>query len=283
MAVFEEVGLVALRELSRNLRSKKGIAMFVLFFLGGAVPSLARIFLDRARVQMGAQDFSDAEKHKMVEQAMLLAYRGDHAIASYLADCPPVLIFLFQGTLVFLPLLVLMVGFDQVAGEIQHRGIRYLAGRANRHAIVIGKAIGVWGVVATMVLVLHLVVWAVMIVRGENSVGLTLSWGVRFYAFSVASAGAYVGLINLISSWFKNPILALFTGAGIAFGLWLAHVIVLLMGDDAKFATYVFPSTYETFMVSPEPTRAIGGVALSIVWGAVLIAAATLIVRRRDI
>ncbi len=48
MLSARDVGIVAQRELSRNLRSTKGIAMFVLFFLGGLVPAMIRFFLRRA-------------------------------------------------------------------------------------------------------------------------------------------------------------------------------------------------------------------------------------------
>lgn len=283
MAVQQEVGLVALREIRKNLRSTKGIAMFVLFFLGGAVPSVAQILIQRAQQSAGLDKMPEEAKRQVLEKALLTAYNGNEAIAKYMVECPPVLLFLFQGTLVFLPLLVLLIGFDQIAGDIQHRSVRYVAGRAYRHSIVAGKALGVWGVIATMVLVLHVVVWVVMLVQSEYGAGLTLSWGIRLWAFCVAYAGAYVGLVNLVSSWFKTPILALFIGAGIGFALWLSRLIVLVIGEKAEAATWIFPATYENLMVSPEPLRALGGCALPIVWGAGCVALAAMIVRRRDI
>ena len=282
MAVREEVQ-IALYELRKNLRSKKGIAMFVLFFLGGAVPSVGQILIDNAQRAAHIENIPEEAKREMVEKTLLAVYRGDHDIASYLAHCPPVLLFLFQGTLFFLPLLALLVGFDQIAGEVQHRSMRYIIGRAPRHAIVIGKALGVWGVIATMVLVLHLVVWVVMIVQSDYGVALTLSWGARLWLFSVAFAAAYVGLVNLVSSWFKMPVLSLFIGAGVAFGLWLARLIVLAIGDRAEALTWVFPSTYEQFMVSPDPLRSLLGCALAIGWGALAVGLASMIVRRRDL
>ncbi len=282
MAVQQEVGLVALREIRKNLRSTKGIAMFVLFFLGGAVPSVAQILIQRAQQSAGLDQMPEEAKRQILEKALLTAY-GKEEIAKYMVSCPPVLLFLFQGTLVFLPLLVLLIGFDQIAGDIQHRSVRYVAGRAYRHSIVAGKALGVWGVISTMVLVLHVVVWVVMLVQSQYGAGLTLSWGIRLWAFCIAYAGAYVGLVNLVSSWFKTPILALFIGAGIGFALWLSRLIVLVIGEKAEAATWIFPATYENLMVSPDPLRALGGCALPIVWGAGCVALAAMIVRRRDI
>jgi ABC-type transport system involved in multi-copper enzyme maturation permease subunit len=285
MAVQHEVGLVALREIRKNLRSTKGIAMFVLFFLGGAVPSVASVLFERAKQDAGFDSVSDAAQKQILENALASGY-GSEETAKYLIQCPPSLFFLLQGTLVVLPLLVLLVGFDQLAGDVQHRSIRYVAGRAYRHSIVAGKALGVWAVVGVMVLVLHSTVWAVMLFQSNYSVATTLSWGLRVWLFSVTYAAAYVGLTNLISSFFKTPILALFIGAGIGFGIWLGRLVVLVISTRAESfeaASWVFPASYEKLMVSPNPMHAIGGCALAIAWGAVCVAFATFILRRRDI
>src|SRR5208337_2799545 len=109
--------------------------------------------------------------------------------------------------------LVLLVGFDQLAGEIQHRTIRYTAGRAHRPSIVVGKALGIWGVVSIMVLVLHLTVWVIILVRGTSPAAQVFSWGARFWLFSSMCAAAYVGYASVVSSLFRTPIVALFAGA----------------------------------------------------------------------
>ncbi|MEZ4295947.1 MAG: hypothetical protein R3B70_13310 [Polyangiaceae bacterium] len=67
------------------------------------------------------------------------------------------------------PFFVLLIGFDQIAGDIQHRAIRYIAGRSRRESIVVGKALGVWAVISVMLLVLHIAVWVVMPATGSTS------------------------------------------------------------------------------------------------------------------
>ena len=274
MSPVTEAGLTALRELRRNLRSTKGIAMFVLFFLGGAVPSVLQVLFLRHMDRATMSDF--------FEQALSKVY--EPATAKYLSLCPPVLFgFLFKGTLIFLPVLILLIGFDQIAGDIQHRTIRYMAGRARRSSLVVGKALGVWGVITIMTLVLHVTVWTVMLIRGGDSPALVLSWGVRLWLFTVASAGAYVGLTSLISSFFKTPIVALFAGVGVLFVLWLASTI-LGLSEATEAVTWAFPSAYESkLLISPDPARVFGGVAALLAWGAAMVAAAAAIVSRRDI
>lgn len=283
MSPVTEAGLTALRELRRNLRSTKGIAMFVLFFLGGAIPSVGQVLLTKM-IDTRTMEEAPLETRQQMFESLLLQAKIPEATAKHLSTCPPaIFLYLFKGALFFLPALILLIGFDQIAGEIQHRGIRYLAGRARRSALVAGKAIGVWGVIAVMTLVLNATVWMVMLVRGGYPAALVLSWGLRVWLFTVASAAAYVGLTALVSSFFRTPIVALFVGVAALFALWLTGSILGFF-DATQAATWAFPSTYESkLLVSPDPARVIGGVGALLAWGAVMVAGAAAIVSRRDI
>ena len=280
MSPVMEVGLTALRELRRNLRSAKGVAMFVLFFLGGSIPTIGEVLFAR---------FVNMPDHSLQERQLdllngLRQLRFDEATAKHLSTCPASLyFFLFKGSLFFLPPLILLIGFDQIAGEIQHRSIRYLVGRARRWALVVGKALGVLGVIATMTLVLGVTVWTAMIIEGHYPASLVLSWGVRIWIFTVASAAAYVGLTTLVSSLFRTPIVALFVGVAALCVIGLANLIFGLF-EATEVATWAFPSTYASrLLVSPDPLRVLGGVAALIGWGAAMVAGAAAIVSRRDI
>jgi ABC-type transport system involved in multi-copper enzyme maturation permease subunit len=285
MAVQHEIGLVALREIRKNLRSTKGIAMFVLFFLGGVIPSVIGVLAQRAAQDAGLDSLSDETKRAALERGFASNY-GSEEIGKYLIQCPMVLYFLLWGTLAFTPFVLLLIGFDQLAGEVQHRGIRYIAGRAYRHSIVIGKALGVWAVASVMILVLHVTVWSVMLIQSNDSALTTLSWGLRIWAFSITYVAAYVGLMTLVSSMFKTPVLALFIGFGTIVGIGVLRLIIRVMAlkwESVEAATWIFPASYENLMVSPDPLRALGGCTLAIAWGAGCVALATLVLRRRDI
>jgi ABC-type transport system involved in multi-copper enzyme maturation permease subunit len=275
MLSMREVGLVAEREVLRNLRSTKGIAMFALFFLGGLVPAVVRVMLRKM-----AGDVPD-EVVKATFESYLAKSHGE-AIVKHLADIPPIIYFLFEGTLMFLPLLVLAVGFDQIAGEIQHRTIRYSAGRATRASIVTGKALGIWGVVAVMITVLHLTVWIVTLIQGGQPAGAVFVWGGRLLAYSIICAGAYVGFTSLMSSIFKTPIVALFVGAGVGFAIWLLNGILGIF-EATQRLTWVFPNRYEKLLYEPDPLLVVAGIGLFLLWGGLCVTGASAIVARRDI
>ena len=56
MAVREEVSLVARNEIRKNLRSTKGIVMFVFFMLGGMLPTVGSIILNNMLKSAGGKE-----------------------------------------------------------------------------------------------------------------------------------------------------------------------------------------------------------------------------------
>ncbi len=117
---------------------------------------------------------------------------------------------------------------------------------------------------------------------GGLAVGPMLSWGGRFWAFSVVCAAAYVGYVSLVSSLFRTPIVALFVGAGGGLAIWVANLVLGLF-PSTEDITWIFPNRYEKLLVSPDPKTMLGGMALLVGWGALCVALASVIVRRRDI
>ena len=278
MSPVREVSLTALREIRRNLASTKGIAMSVLFFLGGLVPAV--LYLAATKLQGGITEAPEVRQQLMEEALKQKGIAAD--VAHHLASVPPQLAQLFKGTLIFAPFLILLIGFDQIAGDIQHRAIRYIAGRSRRESIVAGKALGLWGIVAVLVLILNVTVWIVTMIQGGSPVVSVLSWGPRVWLYTACACASWVGLIALVSSFFKTPIVALFVGAPVFFGLWLTNVILEYVNPDHA-ARWALPFRYEELLTSHEPLKVLGGAAASIAWGALMVALATVVVKRRDI
>ncbi len=280
MSPVREVSLTALREIRRNLGSTKGIVILVLFFLGGLIPSLVQVFLLKLVNGETNQEVPEEVKQKFFEGVLLKAYDAD--VAHYLSTCPMVLFGLLKGTLRFVPLLILLISFDQIAGEIQHRSIRYVAGRSRRESFVVGKALGVWAVISAAILLLHVVVWVVTLAQGSTPAASIVAWGPRMWLFSVVGASAWVGLITLVSSLFRTPIVALLVGVVSSFSIWLINLILELI-PSVKGGTWAFPFRYEELLLSNKPHYVGGGVVASIAWGAVMVAIAAVIVKRRDV
>src|SRR4029077_12246816 len=76
------------------------------------------------------------------------------AIAAYIAHMPLSLV-TFLKVLVWIgPLLVALLGFDSVSGDLQHRSVRYWTVRSRRWSYLLGKFFGLWGIVSIVTLAL---------------------------------------------------------------------------------------------------------------------------------
>lgn len=287
MAITSEVGLTAARELRKNMRSAKGAAMAVMFLLGGVGSSLIYLklssyALDAIKEQVG-EGVTSEQMATMLREAKLQGLKKLYSeeTAAYLVECPSVLLSLFRGTLLAIPLLTLLAGFDLVAGETQHRTMRYFVNRASRPAVVAGKALGLWLMVSAMLALLHVVVWGIAVGKGEGTVQQMLSWGGRWLLLSTACAACYAGITTLISSLFRTPPVALFVGVAALMTLGVVGLISSVSG--AEIFQYLLPGRYDSLMMSHNATMVLSAVGGLLAWAALTTWTAAEVVRRRDV
>lgn len=261
--------------------------MGVLFLLGGGAASLIYAAISAWAARRGAEP-TDEQYRKFREDFWTDIWNAD--IGSYLSDSPFVFVALWKGTLWFIPFMTLMIGFEQVCGDLQHRTMRYTVIRARRGSIVAGKALAIWGVVSTLLLALHAFVWFVTLVRGDATLGQILAWGPRLWALSSVFTAAYAGLTILISSLTKRPVISLFLGLITFSALWVTDLAV----DFAKlvkserfgwleYVGYAVPDNYEAWLVTPKAPEMVGSIAILLAFGAASTALAGWIVNRRDV
>jgi ABC-type transport system involved in multi-copper enzyme maturation permease subunit len=282
MSMLSEVGLTAARELRRNLKSAKGLAMGTLFLLGGTGGSLlyaqvARYALDR---MSQGQTIPDSALRELKLEALKQTY--PEATASYLVDCPSVLLLLFKGTLLAIPLLTLLAGFDSVSGETQHRTLRYFAARAGRPSLVLGKTLGIWATVSGMLLLLHLAVWMIALIHKDGTVAQLAAWGPKLWLLSLACAACYAGITTLFSALFRTPAVALFVGVAALAGMGVLGLIFGFL-DEAEKLSYLLPGKYDGLLISHEPVKVLGAVGALAAWAALTTGVASELVRRRDL
>ena len=259
MSALDEVKLTALREIRRNLRSAKGLSMVILFLIGGVVPNLLLLAVRLYARNKGIPEPTEEQVQQgfkiLLEQPWPFGFAGEDL--DYLSKCPPLVFFTFYFSTYFLPWFSLMLGFDQVAGDVQHRTFRFMTVRARRGALVAGKALGVWALVAMMVLLMHSTVWMIAIARGDGSAGAIFVWGLKGWFFCTVYSAAFIGLATMISALVRTPALALFIGVGSLLGLWFIKFVSWLMGMSEKMkfmqhAKWAFPANYFELMLSHD-------------------------------
>jgi len=290
-----------MRELTRSVRSVKGIAVGAITLLGAIAASFLVVFMQNSDVEKAGSREALTELHRQI----LEKQTGDAALAGYLASMPEALT-TFLGITVWLgPLLVALLGFDLVAGELQNKSVRYWAVRSRRSSYFAGKLLGLWALVGLVTLVLDLIVDVVAVAKGVVTGHELLVFAPRSWLVAFLIAGAWAAIATFISSCFRQPIVALLTTFGTFFVLWVVSAVgsalrlreVLIAAAAAAdtpdappphlpamhWYEYLYPNNYKELLLSPESKSVVIGLMLVLAYVIVAIAGGSVLFRRRDI
>lgn len=291
----QEVIIIAQRELRKSFRSVKGILLCAFTVLGGGL--LAYLLAqseDIRRQQFANANIREAEVLEAKQTALGWWFTNSDT-GNHVGHAPMLLTLLFAVSLWLVPGVVLLLGFDNVAGDLQHRTVRYWTIRTRRSSYAIGKFIGLWATCAVVALAMHIAIWIMVVARGEASVADTLGWGVRFWLASLPILSVWCAVSVFVSSLFRIPFLALLLTGGTFFLWWLAYVISWgsahldretaqqMLVPDARPMMFAFPNFYDRFILSPAFSQTMIGLAATIGFAALCITGTSLVLQRRDV
>ena len=296
---LREICIILLRELRKSFRSVKGILLLIFTMLAGGGLALLLAQSDEVRKRQISERLQD--QHVSYEEAALTVKRqllswwfADAGVGAHLAAAPFLLVVLFTVSLVMIPAVVLLLGFDSVSGELQHRAVRYWALRSRRWSYITGKFIGLWATCSIVALAMHLLIWIVIVARGEAPLSETISWGVRFWLASLPIIAVWCSVSILFSGIFKHPILALLLTSGVFFVWWFIHVPAWVSTFSnsppdgpvlpiPSKVLYSFPNFYDRFLLSPLLSQTLIGLAVTLGFAALCIAGSSAIFAKRDL
>jgi ABC-2 type transport system permease protein len=288
-----ETRFMVQRELRKTFRSVKGILLSLFTIAGGG--GLALLFAqsdDLRQKRLNEKNISpeallDLKKHLFGWWFM------DKSTGEHLGRAPTLLVFLFGVSLVLMPALVLLLGFDSVSGERQHKTVRYWTLRSRRSSYVVSKWLGLWATCGIVAFGMHLLIWIVCMARGEAPAADIIGWGIRFWLAGMPILGMWCAVAVFISSLLRVPILALLSTAGVFFAWWLIYSPFWVKGhnEDPELGSmvspsailYLYPNFYDRFMLSPQLGAFLTGLAVTFGFAAVMLAAASALFARRDV
>ncbi|MCL2447905.1 MAG: ABC transporter permease subunit [Polyangiaceae bacterium] len=284
MNPVHEVRLIAGRELRKTFRSAKGIVLAALSLTAGGLLSLLFAWVERMRVEKlstGVATDADAAATIRAMQEGFYAKLYGPETAHFLADAPYALWVMLMVTLGGIPLLVALLGFDGISGEVGQRTVRFWAVRARRASYVFGKLVGLWITVLAVTLATNVIVGVAVAWVGRVPVIQVLFWGLRLDAVTLPVSLAWCAIATLVGVQFRAPMLALLWICATMFGLWIVRVVAGLKGVDAL--AYVDPNAYDWLLVSPRASDVAGGVAGLLALTAAAAAAAAWSFERKDV
>ncbi len=280
MNPIQEVILIVQRELRKNFRSVKGIVLLILSLLGGGAFAVINAILTRLKTrEMG--DVPEEQFRMLREQALTKWYDGDADMGKFLSDSPDILWTVSLMTIWLTPLLVAILGYDGVSGEVQHRTVRFWTVRSRRTSYFMGKFFGLWVTVSSVTLLMHFLVWVVSTLGGVASAGTVFGWGLRYWAISVPIAGAWSAIAVLIASQFRSPMVSLLTVCGVFALLFIVKVVGYWQESEPLMCLY--PGTLDSFLLNPHMKRF--GIGLAVAAGFIVAGSASgsAIFAKRDV
>ena len=279
MSPASEVLLVAQRELRKGVRSGKGIALLLLSILGGVLTALLFAMAEKARREQLAEvppEMVEMARKKMV---MLLG-GGDEALGNALFLAPAPLLYASKVTVFLGPLLIALLGFDSISGELQYRTVRYWTVRSRRVSYYAGKVLGLWALISATTLLIHLITWGIVVSQGEPF-GKVIEWGPRFWLVSLPISLVWCAIAQLVASQFRYPMLSLLAIFGSFFLLWIGWAAGAVGYVPALYYTY--PNVYDDWLLHPHLDKLFEGLGICVGSALVYIAAGAFAFRQRDV
>ncbi len=182
---------------------------------------------------------------------------------AYLLDERPALLSkIFLVMLFGMPFIISVLGFNQTAGDIQSRGLRYLMLRTERANIYIGRFLGsaLFSTVVTAFLVATITFYVGMKFR-IYATGSLITWALYgFGAISILML-PYLAVCSAISASVSSPFLSLAASQLIIAGVPIAAGIGKLYWELLQNVKYLLPWGIQNYLMHPEWTHFLGAAA----------------------
>lgn len=200
MSRVRSARLVAGFDLLESLRSRKAIALLLLYLAGALGGSALFIRLlhaiqDRLRDQYGDAATLEALMESPAMARMATELAGDAATATAIVSIPPLALFYGWLALNFVPLLVLFTSSDAISHEVATGSVRFSLFRTDRLSWVAGKLAGQTCLMALGVLVGALGCWLMgLIWLDDMPVAASAWWLLRVAGRATVYGFSYLGI-----------------------------------------------------------------------------------------
>lgn len=173
-----------------------------------------------------------------------------------LEERPGLLSGIFILLLIGVPLLIPALAFNQISGDVQSKGLRYLLLRTERANIFFGRFIGTAlfaiGVVALLVATITL--YLGLKIRMYDA-GPLLAWALRGFLALALLVLPYIALCTWISASINSPFLSLVASGLVIGGVPLFAVMAEWRWSPAGVVRYLLPWAWQNHLLHPDWTN----------------------------
>ena len=201
-----------------------------------------------------------------------------------LEERPALLSAIFLVLIFGMPFVISFLAYNQVSGDIQSHGLRYLLLRTERSNIYFGRFIGtvlfstvvIAAIVATITFYLGVKtrIYPAMELIGWSACG--------FLALAILMV-PYIALCSLISASVDSPFLSLVLAKLAIAGVLLLAIVGSIAWKPAKYLLYALPWGWQSHLLHPSPSHWLGAVFACLVYTAVFLMLGYYRFEKRDI
>jgi hypothetical protein len=282
----EHLLLIASSHVRNSLRSGAGVIFLVLAMLLGLVMASVAVMPFELLAQSKSETaaFNEVLHRFGPDVLRVIAGTSDEQSHFLLFDRPAMVSLFFVLLIWFLPFLTALGGFNQTSGDIGSRGLRYLLLRTERANVFLGRLLGAYVFVLTVIsIVIALVAIYVSIKVGVYPALDVLTWCARGWLACAALALPWMALCAWISAAIPLPFVALITvQGGLAF--WTI-LVAILRGKLAElgYLAYVTPWGFKYWLIDASIGKMLLAVVVMLGFTAVFTLLGLRTFHRRDV
>ena len=188
----------------------------------------------------------------------------------FLIEKKPALLSVIFLILIFgMPFVISFLAFNQISGDLQNHGLRYLLLRTERCNIFFGRFIGtVFFSTAVMAIIIATITFYLgMKTRLYPATDLTI-WAVQGFLALAILMVPYIAVCSLISASVNSPFLSLVLAKVVIAGVLLLAILGGFAWKPAKYILYALPWGWQNNLLHPAPDHWLVAVLASLAYTA---------------
>jgi ABC-2 type transport system permease protein len=188
----------------------------------------------------------------------------DATQANFLVNDRPALVSAILMILMFaMPFMVCLGSFNQLSGDIQTKGLRYLLLRTERANLYLGRFLGTLLFTMVVLAVLLAVIFLYLVFKADfYPVGGMALWLLQGYVALLLFSLPYIAMCSWLSASIDYPFLTLVVCELIAIFIPLFVFIGTMINEHVKYLGYVLPWPLKYQLLHPNAWHFLGATAV---------------------
>ncbi|NQT00501.1 MAG: hypothetical protein HQ580_00610 [Planctomycetes bacterium] len=188
----------------------------------------------------------------------------------FLIEKKPALLSVIFLILIFgMPFVISFLAFNQISGDVQNHGLRYLLLRTERCNIFFGRFIGtvLFSTAVMAIIIATITFYLGMKTRLYPAPDLAI-WAVQGFLALAILMVPYIAVCSLISASVNSPFLSLVLAKVVIAGVLLMAILGGFAWKPAKYILYALPWGWQNNLLHPATAHWLGAVFASLAYTA---------------